>query len=89
MKAAILALALAAAVQAGNFNDVPQCAQPCLADSIRKVTKCQPTDLNCACKPDNFAKVRGDAASCVIGKCGQGRLREVLDGANRACQGHK
>lgn len=70
MKFSLAALVFAVAVQAQSLKDIPACAIPCLEDSIKKTTPCDSKDLPCVCKSENFNKIRGDAAPCVIGKCG-------------------
>ncbi|CAI9096075.1 OLC1v1032146C1 [Oldenlandia corymbosa var. corymbosa] len=49
---------------------LPPCSIPCLEESIKRVTACGTTDLQCWTREDNMRKVRVDAAGCVIGACG-------------------
>lgn len=68
MKYALVALALAAAVQAQTRDDIPECALPCLDDAIASESNCATTDYTCVCA--NFSAIRGAAAGCIIEECG-------------------
>lgn len=68
MKAAFVAVALAALAQAQTRADIPSCALPCLDDAVKANTKCSTTDYVCICK--DFNAVQGAATGCVVEKCG-------------------
>jgi hypothetical protein len=69
MKNLILIIAIVAAVQARSIDDIPACARDCLRNSVKKVTpQCGESDFHCICP--KFDDIRGDAAGCVLGACG-------------------
>lgn len=70
MKFSLAAPVFAAAVQAQSLAGMPSCAMPCLTASVKKMTSCEPTDVNCLCAPKNMELIRSDATSCVIKECG-------------------
>ena len=70
MKYITVIVAIVAVVQAQSLNDLPKCSITCLEVSIEKNTPCQTTDLLCVCKSENFDRIRGDSAGCVLGACG-------------------
>jgi hypothetical protein len=49
-------------------DDIPECALPCIRAAIRKATKCDGTDLTCACKSAHRVSVAG--RTCVVKACG-------------------
>ncbi|KAM4064538.1 CFEM domain-containing protein [Hirsutella rhossiliensis] len=85
MKLSVVALVFAAAVQAQSLKDIPACAVPCLEASVKKKTSCQTTDLRCVCKPENFSKIRDDATSCVITRCGA-ETGKVIEATQKLCK---
>uniref|UniRef100_A0A0B7K9D7 CFEM domain-containing protein n=1 Tax=Bionectria ochroleuca TaxID=29856 RepID=A0A0B7K9D7_BIOOC len=68
MKFSLVAIAFAAVVSAQSRSDIPECALGCLDDVVKSKTSCSTDDFACICK--NVEAFKGDAASCVIKKCG-------------------
>lgn len=68
MKYTVAVAALVALVTAQSTSDIPSCALPCLDDAAT-AAGCEKSDVTCLCK--NYQNIQGNAATCVIEKCGQ------------------
>jgi hypothetical protein len=87
MKYAFAAVVLAAVARAQSLSDLPECAQPCIADSVESSTDCEVTDAACICSEDNFALIQGNALACVLDACGQEvATGEVLPASMALCE---
>ncbi|CAG9948025.1 unnamed protein product [Clonostachys rosea f. rosea IK726] len=84
MKFSLVAIAFAAVVSAQSRSDIPECALGCLDDVVKSKTSCSTDDFACICK--NVEAFKGDAASCVIKKCGaETALNQVMPAIQKIC----
>ncbi|KAI0411599.1 hypothetical protein F5X98DRAFT_380612 [Xylaria grammica] len=75
---------LIAAVSAQTWDDIPACAQPCIATAVATVTQCGATDYKCICS--NRDALQTAATPCIIDACGVDvAANQVLPAVNAAC----
>ena len=64
---ALVASAIAAPTDV--FGDLPECAKPAMSSAISH-SGCPDNNLDCLCKPLTFDRIKVEATSEVIAKCG-------------------
>jgi hypothetical protein len=83
MRYSIVAVALFSGLAFAQSN-LPECAQPCIAEAVPAATDCSLDDQACQCEPANKAAIQAAATSCVIAACAEKAL-EVITAADEAC----
>jgi hypothetical protein len=68
MKALVAALIFASLAETQSRHDIPNCARPCVIDSVTKLTSCNTEDYICICK--SLRIIEGAANHCVLKQCG-------------------
>ncbi|KAF4303321.1 putative extracellular membrane-like protein [Botryosphaeria dothidea] len=81
---AIAMAVMVSAAAAATQDDIPACAQPCIAKAAPQVG-CDANDLKCKC--DKADELSSKAAQCVFDSCNNDDVMKAAKVSKEVCQG--